>query len=214
MKKLLVILFALAVPGIYAQVNTAAVKLGIFSPASAGGGFIIGYEGSHYVDKNFSFGWSFDWYHKNYVDKSLINDLNQQDPNPIGGGQINELRAKTNLHDFPLMIHLTGKTLVAPYTQAYITAGIGAEVLLINYNDYVDPSKDEFHTAFDLNWRIGIGGIYEMSKQADVFAELAYHSSAPSWTYETQDAFGTKRTFERVFDMSGVMFRVGFRFYY
>lgn len=213
MKKLIALIVFLSVSGIYAQVNTAAVKLGIFSPSSAGGGFIIGYEGSHYVDKNFSFGWSFDWFHKNYVDKTLINDLNQQDP-PVGGGELNELRAETNLHDFPLMIHLSGKTLVGPYTQAYVTAGIGAEVLLINYNNYQDPTKDEFQTAFDLNWQIGVGGIYEMSRNADVFAELTYHSSAPSWTYETQDAFGNKRTFERVFDMSGVMFRVGFRFYY
>lgn len=211
MKKLLIIIFLLSVSGIYAQVNTAAFKLGIFSPSSSGGGFIIGYEGSHYFDKNISFGWSLDWYHKNYVDKSIV-DI--PDPGPIGGGQVIELNSKTNLHDLPIMIHLNGKTLVAPYTQVYLTAGIGAEILFINYNDYVDPSKDEFQTAYDLNWRIGIGGIYEISKQTDVFAELAYHSSAPSWTYETTDASGVKRTLERVFDMSGAMFRVGFRFYY
>jgi hypothetical protein len=213
MKKLVALIFLIGFTGIYAQVNTAAIKLGIFSPASTGGGFIIGYEGAHYVDKNFSFGWSIDWFHKNYVDKTLINNLNEQGP-PVGGGEINELRAKTNLHDLPMMIHISGKTLVAPYTQAYLTAGIGAEVLLINYSNYIDPTKDEFQAAFDLNWRVGIGGIYELSKSADVFAELAYHSSSPSWTYETQDANGVKKTFERVFDMSGVMFRVGFRFYY
>lgn len=211
MKKLFVLIFILSVTGIYAQVNTAAVKLGIFSPSAAGGGFIIGYEGSHYFDKNFSFGWSIDWFHKNYVDKSVV-DI--QEPGPIGGGQVVELNSKTNLHDLPLMIHISGKTLVAPYTQVYLTAGIGAEILLINYNDYIDPSKDEFQSAFDLNWRIGIGGIYEVSKQTDVFAELAYHYSAPSWTYENTDASGVTRTFERVFDMSGVMFRVGIRFYY
>lgn len=158
------------------------------------------------MDKNFSFGWSFDWFHKNYVDKNLENLIQQ---NPPVGGQTIELRAKTNLHDFPLMINISGKTLVAPFTQIYLTAGIGAEVLLINYNNYVDPTKSEFQTAFDLNWQVGVGGIYEVSKQADVFAELAYHSSSPSWTYEAGN-----RTFERVFDMSGVMFRVGFRFYY
>lgn len=213
MKKLIVIIFLISVPGIFAQVNTAAIGLGIFSPSSSGGGFIIGYEGSHYFDKNISFGWSLDWYHKNYIDKNLVNDLNQQDP-PPGGGQTNELIATTNLHDFPIMIHISGKTLVAPYTQVYLTGGIGAEMLLINYNDYQDPTKSEFQTAFDFNWRIGFGGIYELSKQTDVFAELAYHSSSPSWTYQTQNSLGVKRTFERVFDMSGVMFRVGFRFYY
>lgn len=207
MKKLFAIIFLISVSGIYAQVNTAAVKLGIFSPSSAGGGFIIGYDGSHYIDKNFSFGWSFDWFHKDFVDKALVNDINQNPP--IGGGETNELFAQTNLHDFPLMIHLSGKTLVAPYTQAYLTAGIGAEILLINYSNYADPTKDEFQTAFDLNWQIGLGGIYEMSRQADVFAELTYHSSSPSWTYQAQD-----KTYERVFDMSGFMFRVGFRFYY
>jgi hypothetical protein len=178
MKKLIAIFFLLSISSIYAQVNAAAIKLGIFSPSAAGGGFIIGYEGSHYVDQHFSFGWSIDWYHKNYVDKNLENSLTQQNP-PVGGQTI-ELLAKTNLHDFPLMIHLSGKTLVAPYTQVYLTAGIGAEALLINYNNYIDPTKSEFQTAFDLNWQIGLGGIYELSKMADVFAELAYHSSSPS----------------------------------
>ena len=206
MKKLIAVIFLIPFAGIFAQANSAAVKLGIYSPSATGGGFIIGYEGSHYVDKNFSFGWSLDWFHKDYTDKALVNAVNQ---NPPGGGVVNELFAKTNLHDFPIMINLSGKTLVAPYTQAYLTAGIGAEVLLINYNNYEDPTKDEFQTAFDLNWQVGIGGIYELSQQADIFAELTYHSSSPSLTYQAQD-----KTYETVFDMSGIMFRVGFRFYY
>jgi len=39
------------------------------------------------------------------------------------------------------------------------------------------------------------------------------HNSAPSWEFEVDTPAG-KRTFERVFDMSGVMARIGVRFFY
>jgi hypothetical protein len=210
MKTYLLFLLFLLSTSSFAQSGMAAIKLGYFNPSAADGGFIIGYEGGKYIDENFTFGWSIDWFHKNYVDKKLVSEFN--DIYGIAGGTVNELRAKTNLHDFPLMLNATAKFPVSYFTKFYITGGIGAEVLLIHYRNFQNPDDSEFQGAFDFNWRIGFGFLYEVGRRSDIFAEMTYHSSKPSWTYEVDD--GRKRTFEREFDMSGLMMRVGFRFYY
>jgi hypothetical protein len=196
--------------GLYAQWGMGAIKLGYFNPAAADGGFIIGYEGGTYIDEGFNFGWSIDWFHKNYVDRKLAGEFN----NEFGGiGEINELRAKTNLHDFPLMINITGKIPVGPLVKIFLCGGVGAEVLLINYRNFENPDQDKFQAAFDFDWRVGGGVLYELGSRSEIFGELVYHASEPSWEYEVETN-GMKRTFERVYDMSGVMMRVGFRFYY
>ncbi len=197
----------------FAQHGSAAIKLGEFFPSSSGGGFIVGYEGAKFMDENLTLGWSVDWYHESYVDKKLVAQFN--DLYGISGGEINQLRAKTNLHDFPLMGILTAKVLVAPYTKVYFTGGLGAEVLFINYSNFENPNEDDFLTAFDFNWRIGLGTLYQVGRSSDIFAELDYHNSSPSWEYDARDPnTGADRTFERTIDMSGMMFRIGFRFYY
>jgi opacity protein-like surface antigen len=210
MKRILVLMLIAIASNIFPQHGAAAIKLGHFSPSASDGGFIIGYEGSHFVDERIMFGWSIDWFHKNYVDKKLVSQFNQAGI----GGVSNELRAKTNLHDFPLMINLSVKFPVGPLFDVYGTGGIGAEILLINYRNYQNPDEDEFKAAFDFNWRLGAGLLYIVGRRSEVFVELGYHSSKPSWEYEVTDTFGTKRTFEREYDMSGVMARLGFRFYY
>ena len=214
MKKLLFVFFSLiCYSSLFAQHGSAAIKLGEFFPSSSGSGFIIGYEGAHFMDENLTLGWSVDWFHESYVDKQLVAQFN--DLYGISGGEINELRAKTNLHDFPLMGVLTAKVLVAPYTKIYFTGALGGEVLFISYSNFENPSQDDFLTAFDFNWRVGFGTLYQIGRRSDIFAEVDYHHSAPSWQYDTKDPMtGIKRTFEREIDMSGVMLRVGFRFYY
>ena len=87
--------------------------------------------------------------------------------------------------------------------------------MLIIYRDYKYPNEDEFDGAFDFNWRLGMGFAIQIGRRSDLIAELTYHSSAPSWSYEINDpVIGYKRNLERVFDMSGLMARVGFKFYY
>lgn len=140
MKKLFfLILFSVSLP-IFAQGNAAAIKLGSFSPGATDAGFIIGYEGGKYIDQNFNFGWSIDWFHKNYVDKTLVESFNEI--YGISGG-INELRAQTNLHDIPLMINATLKFPVAPRTKIYVTGAIGAEILIVDYRNFENPNDNE-----------------------------------------------------------------------
>jgi hypothetical protein len=210
MKLLVIIICSFSLP-VFAQWNTAAIKFGVFNPSAADGGFIIGYEGGPFVDNGFSFGWSIDWFHRDYVDKKLVAEFN--DYYGIGRGSINELRAKTNLHDFPLMLNATAKFPVSPFVKMFLTGGIGGEVLLIHYRNFQNPDESEFQAAFDFNWRAGIGLVYELGYRSEIFGELSYHRSMPSWTYEVEEQ-GYKRFFEREFDMSGMMARIGFRFYY
>jgi hypothetical protein len=211
MKKLTLLFMLVLCHYAYGQKSAATFKLGSFMPEATGAGFIIGYEGGSYIDDNFNFGWSIDWFHKNYVDKTLVESFNE-----VYGvsGSLNELRASTNLHDIPLMISVTVKHLVAPRAKIYATGGVGAEVLIINYRNIENPDESELKGAFDFNWRIGLGAAYNIGQSSEILLELTYHNSEPSWTYEVDvESFG-KRTFERVYDMSGVMIRAGFRFFY
>ncbi len=212
MKKSIVILSLIYSSLSFAQLNSASIKLGYFNPAATNGGFIIGYEGGKIIDERLMFGWSIDWFHSNYVDKHLVSQFDQVDE--VGIGQINELRAKTNLHEFPILINFRGEFPVAPLTRVYASGGVGIEFLLINYRNFQTPNNDEFKAAFDFSWRIGAGILYRIGSRSEIFGQLDYHSSEPSWEYEVDTPSLGKRIFERSFDMSGVMARVGLRFFY
>jgi hypothetical protein len=212
MKKIFVIFF-LATSVISAQRGSTTIKLGNFSPNATESGFVIGYEGGKYIDRNFDIGWSVDWFHKNYVDQTLVAEFN--DYYGYFESELNEVRAKTNLHSIPVLFNMKAKLPMTPRVSAYITGGFGAEALLIFYRDYINPTEDEFDGAFDFNWRVGMGIAFQLGRKSDIIAEVTYHSSSPSWSYEIDDPYiGHKRILERVFDMSGVMARIGFKFYY
>ncbi|KAF0138762.1 MAG: hypothetical protein FD122_3705 [Stygiobacter sp.] len=213
MKKLFLLLF-LSVPGLMvAQDNFGSVKFGMYNPSASDAGFIIGYEGGWYIDDNFMVGWSADWFHKNYVDARLVKEYNDFYGNIHS--KLNELRAKTNLHSVPLMGSVTGNWSIGHRARAFVTGSAGLNVLLIFYRSYENPDNDEFQGAVDFAWRVGSGILYELGDRSDAFVELSYHHSEPSWEYEVKDtSTGRRKTFERLFDMSGVMMRVGFRFFF
>ena len=84
---------------------------------------------------------------------------------------------------------------------------------MIFYRNYLNPSEDDLKFAFDFSWRLGTGAAYQVSGRTQIIAEIAYHSSEPSWTYEVEEG-DQERTFERVYDMSGLLARVGLRFHF
>jgi len=212
MKKLIAILFIFPII-LFAQFEVGAVKIGSYSPNATEGGFIIGYEGGWNIDESFLFGWSIDWFRKNYVDRKLVAEYNEFF-GPINSS-LNELRAKTDLHSVPLMFTINAGYPIAPRARAFVTGSAGLEVLLIFYRNYQKPEDDEFQAAFDFSWRIGGGISYEFGTRSDAFVELTYHNSKPGWEYEVRDsATGRTRIFERSFNMSGMMMRVGFRFFF
>ena len=213
MKAALFLLFMSISANIFGQWGMGAVKIGHFSPSATEGGFIIGFEGGKAIDRNLSMGISLDWFHKDFMDKKLVQNLDNV--YGIGGGSINELRAQTNLHDLPLMFNLTANFPVGPFVNFFATGGLGAEILLISYSNFQNPDKDEFQSAFDFNWSIGAGLSYMIGRRSDLFGEISYHSAQPGWQYEVYDPMiNRNRTFERSFDMSGMLFRIGVRFYY
>jgi hypothetical protein len=212
MKKYFCLLLLFAPSLAFAQTHLGSIKLGVFAPSATDAGFIIGYEGGWAVDKNFSVGWSIDWFNKSYVDQDLVSQYN----NFYGlNSSLNELRATTNLHAIPLMANATVSWPVAPRAYGYFTGSAGIEALLIYYHDYNNPDNDEFHGAFDAAWQTAGGIAYELGPRSDVLLELAYHHSEPSWSYDvTDETTGQTITLQRSFDMSGFMMRAGFRFYF
>lgn len=210
MKNIILIIIILLSNHLFAQRNLASIKLGYFNPVATDGGFVIGYEGGKIIDERLIFGWSIDWFHSNYVDKKLVSNYNQV----YGIGEINELRAKTNLHEFPILANFRGEFPIAPMTRAYITGGVGLEMLLINYRTFKNPEDDELKAAFDFSWRVGAGILYKLGSRSELFGQLDYHSSMPSWEYEVNEGTVGKKVFERSFDMSGIMARLGLRFFY
>src|SRR3989337_2079407 len=168
MKKLTFIIVIFFCFNMYGQWGAAAIKLGAFNPGASDAGFIIGYEGGKYIDENFNFGWGIDWFPEIYGVT----------------GNLNEIRASTNLHDIPLMINVTAKFPIAPRAKFYATGGIGAEVLIIDYRSFENPDNSELKGAFDFNWRVGLGAAYNIGPRSELLLEMAYHSSKPSWTYD------------------------------
>ncbi len=211
MKRIIMLMFLLTT-GIFAQWNTGAVKLGYFNPSATDGGFIIGFEGGKHIDKFLSWNWSLDWFHTNYIDKKLVYELDQYYPGTIG--EVNELRATTNIHDFPVMVGLTTRFPMSNRSQFYLSGSVGAEMLLINYRNFQNPMDDAFDAAFDFNWQISIGAAYAIGPRSEFFGEISYHESNPSWTYESDNYYYPAAVLERSYDMSGFMTRVGIRFYY
>ena len=204
--------FLLFIPfALNAQTHFGTVKAGIFSPSATETGFILGYEGGWRIDNNISVGWSVDWFNKNYMDKNYVTQLNEF-YGPINSS-LNELRAKTNLHSIPLTGVAEVYWPVAHRTKIYFTGSAGLEVLLIFYRNYDSPDNSTLKGAYDFCWRLGAGALYELGARSDVMFELAYHSSNPSWQYSVNDN-GRTRVFERSYDMSGLLARIGLRFYF
>lgn len=212
MKKFILAYSILFLQTIFPQWGTSSVKLGYFNPSATDGGFIIGFDAGQFIDRNFSWNFSLDWFNRNYIDKKFVSDLNTFYGTT---GTLNELRAKTNINDFPLMFNVVVKFPVNPRAQVYFTGGVGGELLLINYRNFQNPDDDEFEAAFDFNWRLGLGAAFSLGPRSEVFTEITYHHSNPGWEYEIEE-FGNYpiRYFERSYDMSGIMARIGFRFYY
>ncbi|MFA8342435.1 MAG: hypothetical protein ACEPO8_05630 [Rhodothermaceae bacterium] len=216
MKKFLLVSILILTGVVSAQYNSGAIKLGVFNPASTDAGFMIGYEGGWKIDKSLTLGWSVDWFHKEYVDQNLVKEYSKY--YGVSDYTVHEVRAKTNLHDIPVMFNATARFPVNRRTAAYLYGAIGAEILIINYRDFHRPDNDETTWAFGLGWRLGGGISYKLGRRSELFGEVVYHNAEPSWEYEVGEnpleIPSGKRTFVRKHDMSGLIIRGGLRFYY
>ena len=200
----------------YGQSTSGAIKIGVANPAVADAGAIFGFQWERNIDENFDIGWEVDWFHKSFTDEKLVQEYN----NFNGGifGTTNELRAKTNLHDFPALFTMTANFPVERHSKLRVfgSVGLGLDFLFISFRDYSDPAKDDTKGAVDFSWRVGGGIIYPLGSRSEFIVEANYHSSQPSWEYEVNDQSTTqrRRVFERTYDMRGLMLRAGIRFFY
>lgn len=201
---------------VFAQ-NSSTLKIGVFNPQVTEAGLIVGYENTRPIDERLEVGWSFDWYNKTYVDKKLVNEFNNNYPGEIG--EVNELRAKTNMHIFPLLSAMRINFPIDHRTAVYLIGNLGLDFLLVYYRNFQKPDEDDWQLAADFAWRLGGGLRYKIGSRSDLFLELNYHKSEPSWEYEVkqQSGFGTTtstKVFERSYDVSGIMARIGIKYFY
>lgn len=209
--KTLALLLLIVPTLLFGQYKTASINFGRFSPAATTGGFILGYKGEHFVDRNLSLGWSASWFHKEYVDQVLLSEAKNY--YGIIDGKITESKAKTNLHSIPFMLSLTSYYPILPIVSAYLTGSAGAEGLIIVYKNFQNENDNEYKTAWDFAWEVGTGLTYKLGNRSDFFGEISYHNSNPSWNYTIRDnQTGRVKSREQSFDMSGVAFKFGFKF--
>ncbi|MBI2418279.1 MAG: outer membrane beta-barrel protein [Ignavibacteriales bacterium] len=216
MKKVALLLMLITF-AVSAQHTNSALRLGYFSPKVTDGGFILGYQWDRIVDENFNVGFEMDWFKKTYIDEAYVNELNTFNSSSGQIGELNELRAKTNLHDFPMMFTMNITFPLENKLKVFAEGGLGLDFLFVYYRSYQSPDDDNLKVAADFSWRLGAGLSYPIGRRSDVMFSLNYHSSEPSWEYEVTDNTrpgSQKRVFVRSYDMSGFMARVGFRFFY
>jgi opacity protein-like surface antigen len=210
-KTLFILVFLLAAGSAFGQFRQSAIKLGYYNPSATDGGFLIGVETGKGIDEVLDVGFSLDWFHKEYVDKNFVNQLGQ-----IYGDidvQEYEVLASTTLNSFPIMLNVSAHIPIDQPVDLYLTGAIGGDCLLVWYRSFENPDSDELEFAFDFSWRLGAGASYALGSRSNVFFELDYHNSEPSWEYDTE-LNGVKKIIVREYDMSGIQAKLGLRFYY
>ncbi len=207
MKKTVMIMIITAVLGLYAQKNMGAIKAGMFFPQACDGGFDLGFEYGFHIDTNLDVGVSLDWFKKEFTDKDYIGDV-ENIGGDLTGSQYRDL-GKTTIYDFPFMISVTAKFPLKDKLKWFALGGLGAEMLYASLEAYDKDKNDTYEEsvlAFDFNWRLGGGVMYNLGQKSEVFAELAYHYSKPN--FEDDNSITTE------YDMSGIMSRIGVRFFF
>jgi opacity protein-like surface antigen len=208
MKKILFVAIVIAMVSVYGQRRMGAIKAGMFFPQASEGGFDLGLEYGMKIDTNLDVALSLDWFKKEFRDKDYIGDVEQYD-GTIVGTQYKDL-GKITIYDFPLMVTVTAKFPLGRQLKWFALGGLGAEMLYASIDTYDSndgsevKTKEESTLAFDFNWRLGGGVMYNLGQRSEVFGELAYHYSKPS--FEDDNGITTE------YDMSGIMSRVGVRF--
>lgn len=187
--------------------NMAAVKLGFQTPQATETGFLIGFETGRRIDEKLDVGFSLDWFQKEFEDKDYRNDLEGS----IEGldEDVYKKASETTIYSFPIMGNVTFKFPLENKITINAHGGLGAEMLIADYNKYDEDNseiEEETEVAFGFNWRIALGASYELGSNSDIMAELGYHSSTPS--------FDDEDNFTHEYDMSGIIGRVGIRFYF
>lgn len=211
MKKYIIIAIAAVIFSLGAQQKIGGIKAGMMFPQACDGGFDLGIEYGLHIDTNLDVSVSLDWFKKEFEDKDAKGEY--EDIPGLTAEEVLKL-SETTIYDFPLMLAVTAKFPFTDKIKWFATGALGAEMLYASYNTFnTDEIEETSELAFDFNWRLGGGAIYNLGQRSELLAEIAYHYSLPSYEYE-DDVNGTKYTLEREYDMSGILSRVGVRFFF
>ena len=212
MKKIIMITILITMMSMYSQGKIGAIKAGMFFPEACDGGFDLGIEYGLHIDTNLDVSVEMGWFKKEYEDKDVEKDMSTvYNLNAVDSKQLSE----TTIYDFPIMVMVTAKFPINFQYKWFATGGLGAEMLYASYYTYDNTDvKDESELAFDFNWKLGGGLIYNLGERSEVLVEAAYHYSKPGYEYEVEDNSGNDVTYKREYDMSGLLGRVGVRFFF
>ena len=204
MKKIITMTILLVIMLVYSQGKIGAIKAGMFFPGACEGGFDLGIEYGLHIDTNLDVAVEIGWFKKDYDDKDVRDEYES-----IPGLTADELKilSETTIYDFPVMVMVTAKFPINFSYKWFATGGLGAEMLYASYNTIDDDTEHEL--AFDFNWRLGGGILYNLGERSELLAEIGYHYSKPSYEYEDSN-----QTFKREYDMTGLLGRVGVRFFF
>jgi hypothetical protein len=119
----------------------------------------------------------------------------------------------TEIENSTKMLPVMGKIIylsqIAPSLDIRISGGIGYAFLWNKEANYIE-GQEESNSFSGFAWEIGAGISIPISRAADFFGEINYFYSTPS-----RDAGKTVEGLPQrtEIDMSGLLFRVGVRFY-
>ncbi|PID28420.1 MAG: hypothetical protein CR982_04405 [Candidatus Cloacimonadota bacterium] len=208
MKK--IIIFALLLISSFSTLfadDYAALKLGFHFPDATDSGFIIGGEFGKQIDESLDVGVSFDWFQKEFSEYKKVMEEN----NAGVSSEVKKKLSETTLYTFPFMAIFSGRFEIMNRLDINMIGALGMEMLMADYDissEYaqINPDlEDTTEWAFAFAWRVGVGASYRLGSRSDICAEIDYHSSKPSVDLDDD--------LEREYNMSGIMGRIGIRFY-
>lgn len=206
MKKTILIILLAGLSTMYAQTKFSEFKVGLLNPANAKAGFFGGVTFGRAIDNNISVGMAVDFYRNSYTKETIIHKV-EISPGVFEDEKAVGLEQSTTL--IPLFFNIQYQGPMARFINLRVTAGLGYEFLWNNFQNY-NTKKDVTHFYSGFGWHLGAGIAYELSKASDVFAQVTYHSGAPSRDQgTTEEGLPTRKEI----DMSGLGLQLGIRIY-
>jgi opacity protein-like surface antigen len=180
------------------------IEAGALFPQDTETGTIIGLSYGQMVDENLSWAFEVDYFWRTYTQEYTTTET---------GGTTKEETIVTEIESstkmLPLMAKLVFLSQLGPKVDLRFSGGIGYAFVWNHEANYVAGVEDS-KSFSGFAWQLGGGISIPISRAADLFGELSYFYSIPSRDEGTTQAGLPQRT---EIDMSGLMLRIGVRFY-
>ena len=189
---------------VFSQHTIFEAEGGALFPQDTETGTIIGLTAGRMADENL--GWAFEaqYFWRTFTKEYTVSE---------SGGATQEATIVTEIENSTKMLPIMGKIIylsqIAPSLDIRVSGGIGYAFLWNTEANYV-INVEESKSYSGFAWQLGAGLSLPISRAADFFGEMIYFSSKPSRDAGTTQAGLPQRT---EIDMSGLLLRIGVRFY-